>query len=154
MQRLRGRLRPLLAPELIDQALAPDDLVRVQQQDREQLALPAAADDERPIAVERLRMGRGSGTPFRAVERRYHATARPSLPSSYPPLPTPGAADPDARPANVQQARRAAKGVTPMITSSQKRNRAARRVALGLVLAGTLVGAAPARRRPTTATSR
>jgi hypothetical protein len=30
-----------------------------------------------------------------------------------------------------------------MITSSQKRSRAARRVALGLVLAGTLVGSAP-----------
>ena len=54
LQRLGGGLRPLLAPELVDQALAPDELVRVQQQDRQQLALPAAADDKRSIAVSDL----------------------------------------------------------------------------------------------------
>ena len=55
LQRLGGGLRRLLAPELLDQALAPDELVRPQREDREQLALSAAADDERPIAVSDLK---------------------------------------------------------------------------------------------------
>ena len=55
LQRLGGGLRRLLAPELLDQALARDELVRPQREDREQLALSAAADDERPIAVSDLK---------------------------------------------------------------------------------------------------
>ena len=55
LQRLGGGLRRLFAPELLDQALAPDELVRPQRKDREQLALSAAADDERPIAVSDLK---------------------------------------------------------------------------------------------------
>ena len=46
----RGRL---LAPERVDQALAPDDLVRVQQQQGEQGALARAADGQyRTVALD------------------------------------------------------------------------------------------------------
>jgi hypothetical protein len=55
LQRLGGGLLRLLAPELLDQALAPDELVRAQPEDHEQLALSAAADDERAIAVSDLK---------------------------------------------------------------------------------------------------
>jgi hypothetical protein len=44
LQRLGGRLRAILSPELVNQAVARDELVRLQEQDRQQLALPAAAD--------------------------------------------------------------------------------------------------------------
>jgi hypothetical protein len=54
LERLRRRVRALLAPELLDQLLARDELVRVQQQDCEQFALPATADGDRTIAIEHL----------------------------------------------------------------------------------------------------
>jgi len=55
LQRLGGGRRRPLAPELLDQALAPDELVRPQREDREQLALSAAAYCERPFAVSDLK---------------------------------------------------------------------------------------------------
>ena len=55
LQRLGGGLRRPLAPELLDQALARDELVCPQREDREQFALSAAADDERPIAISDLK---------------------------------------------------------------------------------------------------
>ena len=54
LERLRRRVRSLLAPEVLDEALARDELVGVQQQDREQLALPPATDRDRSIAIEHL----------------------------------------------------------------------------------------------------
>ena len=55
LQRLAGGLRAIIAPEVVNQPIARDELVRPQRKDREQLALSAAADDERPIAVSDLK---------------------------------------------------------------------------------------------------
>jgi hypothetical protein len=43
LDRVRRRLGRLLAPQLVDQVVARDDLVRPQEQEREERALFAAA---------------------------------------------------------------------------------------------------------------
>ena len=48
------RLRGLLRPQLLDQPARRDDLVRVEQEQREQAALPLPAQIERPISVQHL----------------------------------------------------------------------------------------------------
>jgi hypothetical protein len=78
LQRLGGGLRPPLAPQAIDQSLACDELVRVQQQNREQLALPSRADDERPIVIGDLQGSEDAEVHF-ALRRRYHAIQRLSV---------------------------------------------------------------------------
>src|SRR5215207_8744272 len=89
-------------------------------------------------------MSRGSGSPFRAVARRYHAGPRPSLLGSYPALPTPGGPARTLGRHTETGPLGSRKGDTHMITPRQKRSVAALRVALGLIVAGTLAGRGPA----------
>jgi hypothetical protein len=49
----RGRRRPL-APERVDQAVARDDLVRAQEQAREQRRVPPGAERDGALAVDNL----------------------------------------------------------------------------------------------------
>ena len=50
LQALRGLLRRLLRPQLVDQTLPQDDLVSASQQDREQRALlPAGQGQRAPV---------------------------------------------------------------------------------------------------------
>jgi hypothetical protein len=51
VQRRGDRARPLGAPDAFDQPLPRDGLVRVQEQEREQRALPRAAE-RKPLAVD------------------------------------------------------------------------------------------------------
>jgi hypothetical protein len=89
-----------------------------------QLALSAAADDERPIALSQ--MGRVDGAPWRALPRRYHATPRPSLPGSYPSLPAQGGLL-GRLAGKTQQTGSGREGRHPMITLRQQPIRLARR---------------------------
>jgi hypothetical protein len=54
LQRLAARLRRSLLPEGVDQAVGGDDLVRVQEQDREQRPLLGAADVHLPPVLDDL----------------------------------------------------------------------------------------------------
>ena len=86
LELLRGRRRRRLAPQLVDQPIGRDDLVGVQQQDREQRALlhRRRARSERssldaPPAGPRSR----NSICVKAVERTYHSLpARPRIPSA------------------------------------------------------------------------
>ena len=48
------RLRGLLRPQLLDQPARRDDLVRVEQEQREQAALPLPAQIQRAITLQHL----------------------------------------------------------------------------------------------------
>ena len=52
---LQGRWRSSLAPELLDQAFARDDLVVVEQQDRERRALLSPAKPDGSAGVDNLK---------------------------------------------------------------------------------------------------
>jgi hypothetical protein len=54
LKRLMGRFRPLVLPKGVDQPLARDDLVRVQEQDGEEGPLFGAAESERLAGVTHL----------------------------------------------------------------------------------------------------
>jgi hypothetical protein len=54
LEDLRRGLRRRLAPELVDQAVARHELVRVEQEQGEQSAVVAGADRDRPFAVDDL----------------------------------------------------------------------------------------------------
>ena len=73
----------VVAPELVDQAVGGDDLVRVQQQDRQQRALLDPAERERAIVLGHLE---------RAKEPEFHLGHLPgrrdrtTAPAAPPPL--------------------------------------------------------------------
>jgi hypothetical protein len=54
LEHLRGRRRRLLSPEAVHEPVARDDLVRVQDQQREQGPLPAARELDRPAVHHQL----------------------------------------------------------------------------------------------------
>jgi hypothetical protein len=54
LEGVRGRRRRALAPERVDQPLTRDDLVRVQQQQREHGPLPRTAERERSFFAHDL----------------------------------------------------------------------------------------------------
>src|SRR5439155_26064853 len=51
---LRGGRRPVLAPELLDEPVGGDDLVRVQEEDGQERALLASAEPERSVLLDDL----------------------------------------------------------------------------------------------------
>ena len=63
LQRVGRRPGRLCAPELVDQPVGRDDLVRAREQQGEQRALPRAAERERTASARRPRAVQGSGTP-------------------------------------------------------------------------------------------
>jgi hypothetical protein len=54
LKRVAGRLARLLAPEGVDQVVAGDDLVRAQEQAREQKRLPPRAERDGQAVVDDL----------------------------------------------------------------------------------------------------
>ena len=63
LDRVGGRRRRLLAPELVDQAIGRDDLIRVEDQDDEQRSPLRAAELERPPVRRRPPAAQGCGSP-------------------------------------------------------------------------------------------
>jgi hypothetical protein len=54
LQRRRGVLRRVVAPQQIDEPVGRDDLARIEEQDGEDAALLRAAERQAPLAVEDL----------------------------------------------------------------------------------------------------
>jgi hypothetical protein len=74
-----GGFRRLLTPELVDQAVARDDLVRPHEQDGEQRTLMRAADPEPAPVSEHLERAEDAELEElfdpSSVPRRYHGSA-------------------------------------------------------------------------------
>ena len=78
-------------PEVLDQPIARDELVRVQQKDGQQHALSAAADGDQSIAVHDFEWAKYSDFHVAPLWRRYHGFRRRSYRSLTAPYRLQGA---------------------------------------------------------------
>jgi hypothetical protein len=123
-----GRRRRL-APQLVDQALGGDHLVRVQQEDGEQRALLRAAEHERASVLDHLQ--RAKKPKFHVLRRPYHGRVYPSPPSA-----STAAAEAASRSTGSKR--------SPPRRNTMRRHRLTRAVALRLAFAAIAAPAAVA----------